>query len=221
MFGEGADPRRERIGESCGSWTMIMSDARLSIFAAWMSETIAELQQSSLPPETGTVLLGQLSEDRSRLVWNRHEISPSGRVGGSGAAGWRVHIAAAAAAKISEDVAWWPGVESGGILMGRLSEAAKTFYVEDVLPAPEDSVRAAHGFVLGRQDIRHDITEFSESTHWSLYCLGTWHSHLEASGASNVDRTTAEAVALARLAPSMLLIHSPRGFEFILAASQG
>ena len=221
MFGEGADPRRERVGESCGSWTMIMSDARLSIFAASMSETIAELQQFSLPPATGTVLLGQLSDDRSRLVWDRHEISASVRVGGSGAAGWRVHIAAVAAAKISEDVARWPSVESGGILMGRLSEAAKTFYVEDVLAAPEDSVRTAHGFVLGRQDIRHEITAFAESTHWSLYCLGTWHSHLEASGASNLDRATAEAVALARLAPSMLLIHSPRGFEFILAARQG
>lgn len=105
--------------------------------------------------------------------------------------------------------------------MGRLSEAAKTFYVEDILPAPEDSVRTAHGFVLGRQGTRRDITAFAESMRWSLYCLGTWHSHLEVSGASTLDRATAEAVALARLAPSMLLIHSPRGYEFILAVSRG
>jgi hypothetical protein len=222
VFGDGPDARRARVGESCGSWTMIMSDARLSILAASMSEAIAELQQSSLPPATGNVLVGQLSDDRSSLVWNRHEISPSVRVGGgAGAGGWRVHIAAAAAAKISEEVVRWPRVESGGVLMGRLSEAAKTFYVEDILPAPEDSVRTAHGFVLGRQGTRRDITAFAESMRWSLYCLGTWHSHLEVSGASTLDRATAEAVALARLAPSMLLIHSPRGYEFILAASRG
>lgn len=126
-----------------------------------------------------------------------------------------------AAAKIAEDVGRWVGVESGGVLMGRLSEAAKTFYVEDVLPAPEDSVRTAHGFILGRQGIRQTITSFAESTRWSLYCLGTWHSHLEASGASNLDRAAAEALSLARLAPSVLLIHSPQGYQFILAASLG
>jgi hypothetical protein len=222
VFGDGSDARRTRVGESCGSWTMVMSDARLSILAASMSEAVAALQQSSLPPSTGNVLVGQLSDDRSSLVWSRHEISPSVRVGGgAGAGGWRVHIAAAAAAKISDEVVRWPGVESGGVLMGRLSEAAKTFYVEDILPAPEDSVRTAHGFVLGRQGTRRDITAFAESMRWSLYCLGTWHSHLEVSGASTLDRATADAVALARLAPSMLLIHSPRGYEFILAASRG
>lgn len=220
MFGDGAEARRERVGESCGSWTMVMSDARLSLFAASMSETIAEMQQSSLPRATGTVLVGQLSGDRSRLVWNRHEIWPGVRVRGAGVAGWRVHIAATAAAKITEDIARWSGVESGGVLMGRLSEAAKAFYVEDVLPAPEDSVRTSHGFILGLKGIRRDITAFAEATRWSLYCLGTWHSHIEAAGASDLDRATAEAVSLARLAPSVLLIHSPRGYEFILAASR-
>jgi hypothetical protein len=220
VFGEGADTRRERVGESCGSWTMIMSDARISVFAACMSETIAEMQRTSLPPGAGSVLIGQLSEDRSSLVWRRHEISPSVRVGGAGVGGWRLHIAAAAAAKIAEDIARWPGVESGGVLIGRLSEAAKTFYVEDVLPAPEDSVRTAHGFTLGRQGLRQQIAAFAEATGWSLYCLGTWHSHLEPMGASERDRATAEAVSLARLAPSVLLIHTPRGYEFILAASR-
>lgn len=219
VFSEGAQARRERVGESCGSWTMIMSDARISVFAACVSETIAEMQRTSLPPATGSVLIGQLSEDRSSLVWRHHELPPSVRVGSAGVGGWRVHIGAAAAAKITEDIACWPGVESGGALIGRLSEAAKTFYVEGVLPAPEDSVRTAHGFTLGRQGLKQQITAFAEATGWSLYCLGTWHSHLEPMGASELDRATAQAVSLARLAPSVLLIHTPRGYEFILAAS--
>lgn len=44
VFGDGPDARRARVGESCGSWTMVMSDARLSIPAASMSEAIAALQ---------------------------------------------------------------------------------------------------------------------------------------------------------------------------------
>jgi hypothetical protein len=220
VFGEGAEARRQRVGESCGSFTMIMSDARISVFGAWMSETIADMQQTSLPPATGSVVIGRLSEDRSSFVWTRHEIPPRVRVVGAGVGGWCVHIAAGAAAKIAQDIAGWPNVESGGVLIGRLSEAAKTFYVEDVLTAPEDSVRRTHGFTLGRQGLRQQITAMAEATSWSLYCLGTWHSHLEPVGASERDRATAEAVALARLAPSVLLIHSPRGYEFILAASR-
>jgi hypothetical protein len=199
---------------------MIMSDARISLFAACMSETIAEMQRTSLPVATGSVRIGHLSDERSSLVWRHHEIPPSVRVGGAGAGGWRIHIAAAAEAKIAEDIARWPGVESGGVLIGRLSEAARAFYIEDVLPAPEDSARTAHGFVLGRRGLREQISTIAEATGWSLYCLGTWHSHIEAFGASELDRTTAEAVALARLAPSVLLIHSPRGYEFILATSR-
>ena len=220
VFGEGTEVRRERVGESCASWTMIMSDARISIFAACMSETIAEMQRTSLPPATGSVLMGRLSEARSSLIWTRHEIPPSVRVAGTGVGGWCVHIAATATAKIAEDIARWPNVESGGALIGRLSEAAKTFYVEDVLTAPQDSVRSTNGFTLGRQGLRQRIAAFAEATSWVLYCLGTWHSHLEPVGASERDRATAEAVALARLAPSLLLIHSPRGYEFILAAKQ-
>jgi hypothetical protein len=216
VFGRDAEPRRERVGESCGSLTMVMSDARLSVFAACMSETIAEMQQISWPAE-GRVMIGLISSDGSQFGWRRHEIAPSVRIGGAGLRGWRVHIAASAVEKLERDIARWPGVESGGVLMGRLSEAAKTFYIEDVLPAPEDSMRTAHGFTLGRRGLHQQITAYSEASGWSLYCLGTWHNHLEPSGASGLDRATAEAIALSRLTPSVLLIHTPGGYEVVLA----
>lgn len=218
VFGKAAEARRERVGESCGSLTMIMSDARVSVFGACMSEAIAEMQRISLP-SAGSVLIGLISEDGCNLIWRRHDVPPSVRLGGAGLEEWRVHVAAAAARKIDEDIARWPGVESGGVVMGRLSEATKTFYVEDVLPAPEDSARTARGFTLGRQGLHRRITAFAETANWSLYCLGTWHSHLEPSEASGLDRATAEAIALSRLTPSVLLIHTPRGYELVLATS--
>jgi hypothetical protein len=220
VFGKGGEPRRERVGESCGSLTMTMSDARVSLCAASMSETIAEAQRTS-QPSIGAVLIGLISEDGSNLVWKRREVAPSVRITGGGRGGWHVHLAAAAAQKIEQDIAYWPRVESGGVLMGRLSEAAKTFYIEDVLPAPEDSVRTPHGFTLGRQGLHQQITAFAEAAGWSLYCLGTWHSHLEPSEASGLDRATAEAIALSRLTPSVLLIHTPRGYQLVLATNRG
>jgi E2/UBC family protein A len=219
VFGEAAEARRERVGESCGSLTMVMSDARVSVFGACMSEAIAEMQRISLP-STGSVLIGRMSEDGCNLVWTRHTIVPNVRIGGARLDGWCVHVAAVAAQKIEQDIARWPRVESGGVLMGRLSEAAKTFYIEDVLPAPEDSVRTMHGFILGREGLHQKITQFAETAGWSLYCLGTWHSHLEPSEASGLDRATAQAIALSRLTPSVLLIHTPRGYEIVVATSR-
>lgn len=216
VFGSGGEARRERVGESCGSFTMTMSDARVSLFAASMSETIAAMQRNSLP-SAGSVAIGLVSDDGSSLVWTRHDVAQSVHIAGAGLQGWRVHLAAAVAQRIEQDIAHWPGVESGGVLMGRLSEAAKTFYIEDVLPAPEDSLRTAHEFTLGRRGLPQRIAAFVEAAGWSLYCLGTWHSHLEPSGASGRDRATAEAIALSRLTPSVLLIHTPRGYEVILA----
>ena len=178
VFGSGGEARRERVGESCGSFTMTMSDARVSLFAASMSETIAAMQRNSLP-SAGSVAIGLVSDDGSSLVWTRHDVArractlpvPVSRDGAS---------TAAVAQRIEQDIAHWPGVESGGVLMGRLSEAAKTFYIEDVLPAPEDSLRTAHEFTLGRRGLPQRIAAFVEAAGWSLYCLGTWHSHLAA-----------------------------------------
>ena len=75
------------------------------------------------------------------------------------------------------------------------------------------------GYILGKECIRKKIDDYSEETNWALYCLGTWHSHLTPSGPSGLDRQTARAVGLARLAPSVLLIHTLGGFRALLADS--
>lgn len=219
VFGSEASTQRETIGEGCGSLTMRMSDGRLSLFAASMSEVIAALQRTALPHAGGVIMIGRLTDDLLGLTWDRHEVPPAFSVRALDDGGWRVHIEAATAGKIAREVARWPDVETGGVVIGRLSEAARTFYAVEVLPAPSDSTRSATEFVLGVQGVRRDITAFAEATGWSLYCLGTWHSHLEAVGPSGLDRATARAVSLARLVPSVLLIHTPGGYRAALAAA--
>jgi hypothetical protein len=219
VFGARDSARREAIGEGCGSLTMRMSDGRLSLFAASMSETIAALQQSGLPSAGGMIMVSWLSDDGLGLNWDRHEIAPVVRALATDGGGWQVHVESATSRQIGGDVARWPDVETGGILIGRMSEAAKTFYVVDVQTAPPDSIRSRTEFRVGVEGVRRDLTALAEASRWSLYCLGTWHSHLEAVGPSRLDQATARALSLARLMPSLLLIHTPAGYRAVLAAA--
>jgi hypothetical protein len=221
MFAEGAGLTLQSIGEGCGSATMPLSDARVSLLAAPMAEIIAGLQRDSLPGRGGRIQIAAVGEDGISIAWSSLEVDPALIVPVQGRGGWRVRLSARAARKINDEVARWPEVEAGGILMGRMSEAARAFYITDILPAPADSERSAAGFCLGTRGARVMISDYAESCGYSLFCLGTWHSHLAPSGPSATDRATAATVALARLAPSVLLIHTPAGYTALLADAGG
>lgn len=79
------------------------------------------------------------------------------------------------------------------------------------------SRRLAGEFVLGTGGVRTAIRTYTDRAGGTLYCLGTWHSHLAVSGPSGIDHATATTVALARLAPSVLLIRTPGGYWGVLA----
>ena len=209
---------RQNIGQGCGSFSMVMSDGRLSLFAAGMAEYLLGRQHDGLCADSGEILIGRLSDEGLGVKWHVAQV-PAVEVIRSKIEGetWRVRIHQRAASKICEETSRWPDVETGGVLMGRLSKASRTVHVVDVLDPPEDSSRSAGKFVLGTNGLRHKINAYSEAAGWLIYCLGTWHSHLSPSGPSTTDRATARTVALARLTPSVFLIHTPTGFRAILA----
>jgi hypothetical protein len=220
MFSPDDSLTRQPIGEGCGSATMIMSDARISMFAAPMAQTISQLQSTSLP-DRGRILIGLVAADGIGMSWSNHAVEPAVVIPAEPNGNWRVRISARAAAKIAQEVRQWPGVETGGIVMGRISEPAQCFYVVDTLPAPSDSRRTLNEFVLGTDGVRRMISDYAESCGYSLFCLGTWHNHLSVSGASMTDRNTARALGLARPTPSVLLIHTPARFRALLAEPTG
>ena len=209
---------RVPIGMGCGSTTMIMSDARLSAFAAPMWEAIFRFGRDGMPKDGGRVLFGTVGGDGLSLAWTSRPISPVSIVHAEACDGdpHEIRISARVCNLIDEEVRRWPGVETGGILVGRYSEATSTFHAVDVLPAPEDSVRSAAEFVLGTAGLRGALEALRESSRGTLYCLGTWHSHLLESGPSPLDRATAQAMAVARLTPSALLIRTPGRFRALL-----
>ena len=200
VFGRHASVSRQATGQGCGSLTMTMSDGRLSLFAAGMSEYLLAKQREGFPHDGGEVLIGRLSDDGLGLAWHSCPMPAVTVVPTTNGEAWRVHLHARALLKMQEEAARWPDVETGGVLMGRLSEVARVAHVVDVVEAPEDSRRARDEFVLGTTGLRQRMWEYSETVDWSLYCLGTWHSHLSPGGPSAKDRATARAVALARVA---------------------
>ena len=208
---------RQRTGQGCGSLTMTMSDGRLSLFAAGMAEYLLARQGDGLPHETGEVLIGRLSKEGLGVEWQTTKVSPTLIAKAKmGKEAWQVHVNQRATTKIDEETKRWPDVETGGVLMGRVSEASRTVHVVDVLDAPQDSTRSATKFVLGTEGLRQQMEEYSEAIHWSLYCLGTWHSHLFSSGPSTTDLATAKMVSRQRVTPFIFLIHTPAGLRAYL-----
>ena len=218
LMGTRSGIERVETGQGCGSATMVMDDARLSEFAASMAGGILSLRRDGLP-EAGRVSWGVVADDGLGLLWKTFHSPPSVVVAAENASAWRVRISDRVHRLIQREVQRWPEVETSGVLLGAHSEAAQAFYVVGLLPAPEDSTRSRFEFVLGTKGLRRQINEYMNRHGEMLYCLGTWHSHLRPSGSSETDRASAAAVGLARLAPSILLIHTPDGYRFVLAES--
>jgi hypothetical protein len=212
--------RRQDIGDGCGSTTMVMSDARLSMFGAAMAEAIARMYTAGLPQDTGQLMIGLLGNDGMSMSWRTSTVEAFRIAELEDRTDWQVRISPRAHAKIEADIRGWPGVESGGIILGRISESARTFYIVDTIPAPVDSKRSRTEFLLGTEGVRKSIDAYTESCNFSLYCLGTWHSHLDSSLASPKDRATATTIAVSRLASSVLLIRSPIAYRAVLAEQQ-
>lgn len=206
------------IGQGCASLTMPMSDARLSAMAAPMAERIAAWHANGLPATSGQILIGALDDDGMSVRWQQHEVQPW-TVLRSRTRDITVRVAPDAGRKISEAVTARPGVETGGVLIGRWSDVTSTFHVVDVLMAPADSIFSRDLFVLGTNGLTEAITDIVSRSRGALYPLGTWHNHLVDSGPSHIDRRAAQMLAREQHIPVLLLIHTPGGYRFLTAES--
>ena len=214
IFGDG-HTSRQQVGQGCGSLTMTMSDGRLSLFAAAMSEYVLGKQRDGLSDRSGEILIGRLLDDGLSLTWRAAVCEPVEIVTTENS-GWRVRVGRAAKQKIEKEVRSHPSVETGGALIGRLSEVNKSVYVVDALEAPEDSIRARGQFVLGTKGLGRRISSYTNATGGALYCVGTWHNHATPSGPSEIDKATAKSLSLVEQSPFVLLIHTPDGFRGLL-----
>jgi hypothetical protein len=217
VFAERPAVGRQIVGEGCGTSTIVMSDAQISMLAAPMAEELRRMQAEPISQDAGRTLIGQVAQNGLDLRWTSATVPPAAVVTMDGRPEWTVRISRRVVAMMDTDIAQHPRIETGGIIMGRFSEVARAFYVTDLLPAPPDSTRSAGEFLLGTMGARKAIADYSERAAYTLFCLGTWHNHLGDFGPSNLDRQTAGTIALARLAPSVVLIRTPSGFRALFA----
>lgn len=151
-----------QIGQGCGSLTMRMSDARLSAMAGGLALEIDSLLAE--PAADGTVVLGTMSDSAANTSWVRHQVPPFEIVDIAGTDGWQLRISRRVVDRICSEVAAYPTVETGGVMIGCTSARLKTVTVVDLLDAPPDSKRSASLFLLGTEGLQLSIENRHEKS---------------------------------------------------------
>ena len=199
--------RHVATGQGCGTMTMRMTDTRVSAMTAIATEQL--VSEIGEPKETGLLLYGVRPRGAIEAQWKRIEVVAPTRVDIDGSGGWQFRLSAQALKAIRADIAAYPTVETGGILVGRSNERLRTVSVMDVLPAPPKSERSATGFILGTDGGEEAIRRFHDRSGRTLWDVGTWHSHLANEPPSPRDKTTAKKLAGERPPPFALLVVTP------------
>jgi hypothetical protein len=210
----GAEAEAIEIGQGCSTVSFAMPDDRLSAFTGALSETVARRLRTD-PRTGGEINIGRLAADGLSQSWSRHTVPPWIVLRGDG--GHKVRISPRVDEAIRRSIAERPGVETGGVIVGRYSEIGEAFQVVDLMPAPPDSTFSAARFTLGVEGLRPAIKRLRRLTGGSLYVIGTWHNHLVPSGPSILDAETATRLALRQAFPVLLLIAHSEGYSCLTA----
>ncbi len=203
-----------QIGQGCGSLTMPMTDSRLSSMTAGLTEKLVE--EMTEPNKFGRVIVGATEAGSLNTTWHERTVPPFIAVPIEPTDGWTLRISQRVLDDIRADIALYPGVETGGVMIGSCSARLKTITLVDVIPAPPDSDRSAGRFVLGTSGLKKAIEERHRQSGGTLFDIGTWHSHLSDHGPSPTDRQTAKELAAERPPPSALLIVTPNELHALM-----
>lgn len=204
-----------QIGQGCGSLTMTVDDAQLSMMTAALSKEINHaLDQSA---NDGLIVIGTSDASTPATRWVRRFVASFETVPIEGSDGWELRISSRVAERIRAEAKSYATVETGGIMIGLSSARLKTVTVVDVLDAPPDSKRLANLFVLGTQGLQSEIQRRHYASGRTLFDVGTWHSHLADVGPSPTDWQTAADLTAGRTPPSILLITTPKRFFALIS----
>jgi len=209
-----------QIGQGCSALTFPLADGRLSAFAAGLAETVAtELKKpASIVDPVGKIFLGKMHSDGLSQTWHTSDVPPRIIVDTGGP---QVRISPRVDTAIRQAIAARPGVETGGVIVGRYSQIGDIFQVVDLIDAPPDSIFTAEKFTLGTAGLRGAIARLMRDTGGALHVLGTWHNHLVPSGPSVIDAATAAHLALRQFLPVLMLIAHTDGYSSLIAEVHG
>ncbi|MCL4759532.1 MAG: Mov34/MPN/PAD-1 family protein [Rhodocyclaceae bacterium] len=203
------------VGVGCNSVTLPMTDGNISLVAAGVGQTALRLFEDGLP-ELGCASIAKIGSDKMSVEWLHDAVGRTHIAGVADSNAWSVRVLDAAHRKMCADVAAHPRVETGGVVVGRVSATLREITIVDVLDAPPDSKRAPNAFTLGVAGLSERIDAYDKSGQGVLWCLGTWHSHLQAFGPSSTDVATANKLKGSIAGAVVLLIHRPDGYSALV-----
>lgn len=197
------------IGQGCGSQSVIMSDAQISQHVAPFAITLSNMLDDSVNESSGQLIFQVIDSEGAGMKSFTKPIYPVIEVFGENEHSPVARLSQSVVTTIEQQIAENPGVETGGVLIGRYSSIGHTFNVVDTIPPPCDSTSQPDLFVLGKQGLQTQIDAYTRKSGGTLYALGTWHNHLSNTGPSALDRKSAKRLANAQQFPLLMLIHTP------------
>ncbi|MEO3432379.1 hypothetical protein [Inquilinus sp. CAU 1745] len=215
LDGLSGHPTRVPVGIGCDSVTLVMSDTRVSMHAAAVPQRLVTWMEGGFPNE-GALHLGVLGDDDLSLSWRYVGLGPSHMIAAENDSTWTIRVLDRAHQRILDDITRWPRVETGGVIVGRVSPVRRLIHVTDVIEAPPDSSRSAGAFVLGTSGLSETVNAYEATGAGALWCLGTWHSHLAEQGGSPRDYATAAGLEGHGRRAVLLLIRRPTGYSAIV-----
>jgi hypothetical protein len=210
LFSDKSSLGQVEIGMGCSSVTMTVDDTEISAPTAAIAGQLLKWQEAGELPDEAQLLVGKRGDNGMDWVWHRNSVAPYMVVESSDGSGWTARVSSRVIDKMNDEIANHTSVETGGLLLGSVSESRKVITVVDVLPAPPDSVRKSAFFSLGTKGLAGALSEVMARSGDTIYCLGTWHSHLSDSGPSETDYGTAKKIADRTPIPQLMLIKTPK-----------
>jgi hypothetical protein len=203
------------VGVGCHSVTIAMSDATVSLVAGGVGQKLLRIDSDGAP-DAGIVAIATVGDDGMSIQWRSENVGATHVARVYHSEGWTVRVLNRAHDEMVADVSLYPGLETGGLIVGSVSTLTREIFVTATLPAPSDSTRSAARFVLGIEGRAQTIRAYQDSAHGTLWCLGTWHSHLEPSGPSQMDLDTAALLDDQLRHAALLLIRHPTGYSAVV-----
>jgi len=179
----------ESIGQGCGSFTTVSSDATISISSAGMANLVQNKIDNGFS-DNGEFLLGIMDDNSLGMSWKSTAIHPLSvrHIKGIQSEDWEIRIFQNVLDEIKIESEKWNELETGGILIGHISIPTQTIVITGQIEAPEDSERGKCKFYSGVKGLSEKLKSIEKSSAGMITQLGTWHSHPNSSSTpSSID----------------------------------
>lgn len=119
---------RQEVGLGCGSHTIVMPDTRVSLYAAGMAERARQFLEGSVN-QKGELWIGTLDTNELQVSWRLVELGQTRVLISKAKNNWEIRILEQASHQIAKEAEKYGDMETGGVLIGRISLARRCFNI--------------------------------------------------------------------------------------------